>query len=115
MSYFALVTFDIKNGDAQDYEMIYAGLSKLGFYTHITGDKGTIIQLPTTTCAGVFTASSAAAARDDLTERVEQLFLKHNLTGEVFVSVGGDWAWGYRKPQATRVASLERILAALNH
>lgn len=113
MSYLALVTFDIKDGDADDYATIYAELAKLGFATHLTAGNGNTVQLPTTTCAGTFTASSAAAARDDLTARVEQLFVRNGLTGEVFVAIGGDWAWGYRKPKAKGVASLQSMLASL--
>ena len=114
MTYFASVTFDIKNGNSDDYQIVYAALAKIGFFTHITGGSGVPIQLPTTTCAGEFTAPSAVSARDDLTNRVEQIFLTNRLTGEVFVNVGGDWAWGYRKPKAKRAPTLHEMLAAMN-
>jgi len=95
-SYFATCTFDLKNGSQQDYQNAYADLAKLGFATVVVGSNGNKITLPTTTTAGEFMGTSAVGVRDDLTVSVERAFAARKFTYELFVTVGGDWTWGYR-------------------
>ncbi len=96
MSYFAVCTFDLKNASYDDYQNAYADLAKIGFNKQVTSTQGTKIILPTTTTAGEFNGTSAAAVRDDLTERVKKAFEVRRFRSEIFVSVGGDWAWAHR-------------------
>lgn len=98
MSYFAICSFDLKDGSREDYQNAYADLARLGFSTRVTGNGGSQITLPTTTTAGSFDGSSAATIRDDLRAKVAAAFRARNLTSEIFVSVGGqDWTWGHQK------------------
>jgi hypothetical protein len=94
VSYLAIRTFDLKNGSAEDYKNAYADLAKIGFRTHLTGQGGMQIQLPTTTTGGEFNGANASLLRDDLLERVRKAFAARGFTSEIFVLVGGDWAWG---------------------
>jgi len=96
MSYFAVCTFDLKNASYEDYQNAYADLANIGFYKQITSQKGTKITLPTTTTAGEFNGTSAASVRDDLIERAKKAFEARRFRSEIFVSVGGDWAWAHR-------------------
>lgn len=96
MSYLVVVTFDIKEGDPDDYNVVYEGLEKIGLKRKIKPDQGEALTLPTTTTAGKIDGASAAAVRDDICTKAKAVFTDNKLNGEIFVSVGGDWAWGHR-------------------
>ncbi|MFZ2911297.1 MAG: hypothetical protein WA094_15520 [Candidatus Desulfobacillus denitrificans] len=96
MSYFVVCTFDLKNGSYDDYQNAYADLAKIGFNRQVKSAQGILITLPTTTTAGEFNGTSSGLVRDDLTERVKRAFEARRFKSEIFVSVGGDWAWGHR-------------------
>lgn len=96
MSYYVVCIFDLKEASRQDYQNAYSDLAKLGLSKTVTSTQGTTITLPTTTTAGEFNGASAAAVRDDITGRVQKAFATRGFTSEIFISVGGDWAWGHR-------------------
>lgn len=96
MSYFAICTFDLANASAEDYQNAYADLARIGFTKIITADRGSKITLPTTTTAGEFNGTNTSALRDDLVSRVKNAFAARRFRFEIFISVGGGWAWGHR-------------------
>ena|SRR5258708_1018596 len=98
MSYFVVVTFDIANGRFEDYEGIYKDFAALGLSRTLRPAEGEPVKLPTTTTAGVFNGQSATGVRDYMCEQTHQCFARRRLRGEIFVSLGGDWAWGHRRP-----------------
>lgn len=98
MSYFVVATFDIANGRPEDYENIYKDFAVLGLRRKLNADQGHAVNLPTTTTGGEFNGHTAGAVRDSLCEQTQQCFIRRRLRGEVLVSVGGDWAWGHRRP-----------------
>ena len=98
MSYFVVVTFDIANGRSEDYEAIYQNFAALGLSRTLPSGQGNTVKLPTTTTAGEFNGQSASAVRDYLCDQTQQCFVRRRLNGEIFVSVGGDWSWGHRRP-----------------
>ena len=98
MSYIAIVSFDIKNGSTKDYENVYKGFETIGLKRIITSDNGKNILLPTTTTAGQFSEQTAVAVRDDLCTKTEAVFTRNGIHGEIFIAVGGDWAWSHRNP-----------------
>lgn len=98
MSYLVVVTFDIKNAASEDYSCMKERLESLGLHDYLIGDSGGKNDLPTTTFAREIEGSSAGAIRDDICNQVENAFGECRVKGEIFVSVGGDWAWGIRYP-----------------
>lgn len=98
MSYFVVVTFDIANGQREDYEAIYKDFAALGLSPTLRSDQGKTVKLPTTTTAGEFNGQSANSIRDSLCNQTQQCFARRHLHGEIFVSVGGDRSWGHRQP-----------------
>lgn len=89
MSYLVFCTFDLKKVSSKDYQNAYDDLAKLGLKkVH----KGTVI--PTTSVMGEFNGESAAAVRDEMLKRVRSAFSVRNFESEIFLTVGGDWAWG---------------------
>ena len=96
MSYFAVCTFDLKNATYDDYQNAYRDLAEIGLYHALTSAQGSKVALPTTTCGGEFNGSSVGAVRDDLTEKVRRAFTAMGFKSEIFVAVGGEWAWGHR-------------------
>ena len=97
MSYFVVVTFDIANGRSEDYEAIYKDFAALGLSRTLQSGQGNSVKLPTTTTAGEFNGQSVGAVRDYLCDQTQQCFARRHLRGEIFVSAGGDWAWGHRR------------------
>lgn len=96
MSYFAVCTFDLQNATYDDYQNAYADLAKIGLPHVVVPSQGGKIILPTTTCAGAFEGASAGAVRDDLCDCISKAFVARRLISEIFISIGGDWAWGHR-------------------
>jgi hypothetical protein len=96
MSYFVLCTFDLKNASRQDYENAYADLANLGLRRVVVSDSNTNFVIPTTTVAGTFNGPTAAAISQDISNRVQSAFQARRLSSEIFVAVGGDWAWSGR-------------------
>ncbi len=94
MSYFATCTFDLKNASNQDYQDAYAALAAIGLRKVVVGDAGKQVVAPTTTTAGEFNGASASAVRDFVREQVREAFKARQFSSEIFVVVGGDWAWG---------------------
>lgn len=92
MSFFVICTFDLKNASREDYTKAYAELEKIGLSRKLEGEGGKEITLTTTT-AGKFTGESAEVIRDALRERVKKAFSSQALKSEIFISVGGNWAW----------------------
>jgi hypothetical protein len=93
MSYFVMCTFDLKNASRQDYENAYADLEEIGLKKIVVADGGAKAVIPTTTVAGIFTSSSAVAARDYIRDKVKNAFMARGFSSEIFILVGGDWAW----------------------
>jgi len=98
MSYLVVVTFDIKDGEAGDYETVYKAFERVGLRRTLRADKGDTVTLPTTTTAGEVDGDNAGAVRDDICERTQDVFRSNKLHGKIFVAVGGNWAWGQRNP-----------------
>ena len=48
MSYFSVVSFDLKNADSEDYKNAYTDLEKIGFSRSVLGSKNKKTILPTT-------------------------------------------------------------------
>lgn len=95
MSYNVFCTFDLKNASSQDYLNAYADLEKIGLRKIVANSAGGKTVIPTTAAMGEFTATNAAALRDDMRSKVQALFKARRFTSEIFVVVGGvDWGWG---------------------
>ncbi len=94
MSYGVTVTLDLKNAAPSEYPYIYEQLRLMGLARYVTGNVTTQILLPTTTCYGIFTGTSATSVRDFLHKRITDLFRTRGLIFEVFIAVGGaDTTW----------------------
>lgn len=94
MSYLVTCTFDLKGGTSQDYQKAYAALDRLGFKRVIVSDSGGNFVVPTTMTIGLFDGPGAKPVRQDLLQRTQLPFHNSGLKAELFLVVGGDWAWG---------------------
>ena len=94
MSYMAFCTFDLKNASRQDYDNAYADLKKIGLERVRVADNGNKVVIPTTSVMGEFNGESAPAVRDYVRSQIKSAFQARGFTSEIFVLVGGDWAWG---------------------
>jgi hypothetical protein len=108
MSYFVTVSFDLKNASSDDYETAYSELAKIGVHKILVSDSAIKVSLPTTTCAGTFTGSTPVSVRGFVAEKIQQAFQSQCLQGEIFVAVGGDWAWVRRIATANPLAAFLR-------
>jgi hypothetical protein len=94
MSYLVTCTFDLKNASRTDYENAYTDLKRIGLNRVIVSANGSQVVAPTTMTAGEFNGQSATAVRDYVRDKVRAVFSARRLSSEIFVVVGGDWAWG---------------------
>jgi hypothetical protein len=93
MSYFVTCTFDLKNGSSQDYQNAYADLEKIGLKKVVVHSDGRRIVAPTTLVAGIFNGTRASSVCSDIRDNVKNAFSARGFSSEIFVVVGGDWAW----------------------
>lgn len=93
MSYMVVLTFDIHNGDSEDYETVTAALSKKGLVKHVTSGDGERVDLPENTYVGTFTGSDAREVAKSIREWALDIFKSANVHGQVFVMAGADWGW----------------------
>ncbi|MCR5882172.1 hypothetical protein LRS03_04570 [Rhizobacter sp. J219] len=96
MSYLVFCTFDLKNATSSDYETAYAALEKLGLQKVHKSDKGKEVVIPTTAAMGELDGDNAGAVRDHVAAQIKAAFAALRLKSEIFVTVGGNWAWGSR-------------------
>lgn len=94
MSYLAFCTFDLKNASARDYQSAYADLEQFGLRKVVKADGGNDVVIPTTSVMGTFNGSDAPSVRDYLRREIQSAFQRRGFTSEIFLVVGGDWAWG---------------------
>jgi hypothetical protein len=92
INYLVSVSFDIKDGDSEDYRAVYASFEKIGLTRRPKAENGEKVLLPTTMALGEFEATDSATIRDLITEKCVAVFKANNLNGELFVSTGEDWA-----------------------
>jgi hypothetical protein len=96
MSYLVFCTFDLKNASSQDYQNAYSDLDKIGLHKVVKGSGGSDVVIPTTSAMGNFTGSSSTSVRDDICNSIQAAFKARKFKSEIFLVVGGDWAWGSR-------------------
>ncbi len=94
MAYLVTCTFDLKNATRTDYQNAYADLEGIGLKKVIVSDQGNEVVTPTTMTIGTFNGQSAGAVRDYVRDNVQGAFRSRRFSSEIFVTVGGDWAWG---------------------
>ena len=92
MQLMVLVTFDLKNATAADYEKAYAGLAKFGLKKAHASANGSAV-IPTTTVMGYTEGESCEVIVQAVRDTVGGLFVKLNLRSEVFVAVGANGWW----------------------
>lgn len=93
MSYMVVLTFDIHNGDSEDYETVTAALSKKGLQKRIKASDGDTVDLPENTYVGTFEGTGARDVAKDIREWAVDIFKAANVHGKAFVVAGGDWGW----------------------
>lgn len=94
MSYFVFCTFDLKHSTSEDYRTAYTQLAAIGLKRVIVFDQSKNLVIPTTAVAGEFNGTGAGDVRTAIRDRVKNAFAAHGFSSEIFVVVGGDWAWG---------------------
>lgn len=96
MAYLVFCTFDLKNATAADYQTAYTDLEKIGLRKVHKGSGGSNVVIPTTAAMGEIEGTSAGNVRDEVSKQVQSSFTKRGFKSEIFIVVGGDWAWGAR-------------------
>ena len=96
MSYLVVVTFDIHSGSSEEYDAANDVLSEIGLEKNIVGSSGKSIKLPRNTYAGEFEGQNVGKIRDDLCNEIKESFESVGVKASIFVTVGGNWAWGKR-------------------
>jgi hypothetical protein len=106
MSLLAIVTFDLHGAVPSEYPRVNRKLANLGLEKRLCR-KGaeTPTVLPANTFARRYATKckkDAPAVRNDLCENVRGAIASLGLRGNVFVAVGGPWAWGTRRASPSK-------------
>jgi hypothetical protein len=88
------LAFDLIGADPDDYDAADKELAKVGLSRRLTADNGNGVDLPFNTYAGQFSGDSAGGVRDAVRNKAKEALQRCKVTGKLFVSVGGNWAWG---------------------
>ena len=94
MSYLVFCTFDLKNATSQNYQTAYTDLAAIGLRRVQKADNGNEVVIPTTSVMGTFNGANVTAVRDDIRNKVQAAFRARGFRSEIFLVIGGDWAWG---------------------
>jgi hypothetical protein len=94
MSYLVLCTFDLKSASAADYQNAYTDLARIGLQKVHKSDSGGDVVIPTTAAMGQFNGNSAPEVRSYVRDQVKAAFQARRFKAEIFLVVGGNWAWG---------------------
>ena len=92
MSYLVFCTFDLKNASSQDYQNAY-DLAKIGLHKVVKADNGNDVVIPTTAVMGSMVGASSSQVSTDVRSKIQVMFNARRFKSEIFVVVGGDWAW----------------------
>ena len=93
MGYMVVLTFDIHNGDSEDYETISAALSKKGLKKFTVAGDGERVDLPENTYVGTFNGGGAQDVAKDIRAWALDIFKATGVHGKVFVMAGDNWGW----------------------
>lgn len=94
MSYLVFCTFDLKDASSTDYKNAYADLEKFGLTKVVKSDSGGDSVIPTTAAMGFLDGVDAPTVRSHIRTMVKNAFTARGFSSEIFVIVGGKWAWG---------------------
>lgn len=94
MSYFVVCTFDLRKATRTDYQNAYDDLEAIGLHKTVVSSQGREVVAPTTMTIGEFDGADAGSVRDHIRNEVQAAFKARRLSSEIFVMVGGNWAWG---------------------
>lgn len=94
MSYLVFCTFDLEDADWEEYETAYADLEKIGLSKVAVTTQGKEVVVPTTSVLGEFEGPSVNDVRDDIRNQIKAAFKARRFKSEIFLVVGGRWAWG---------------------
>lgn len=92
-SYFVTVAFDLRDATSADYQCAEENLGAVGLRRTVTRNDGGKVELPYNTFAGLFNGETAAKVCDYVMAQAKAALNKCRVSGRMFVSVGGDWAW----------------------
>lgn len=95
MDLFAVCAFELKHEKHQDYPNAYAALATLGLKRDLVSENGQRFLLPTGVAAGELKGSSESALREQLCLQAKKALDVRGVEAEIFITVCGEWAWGY--------------------
>ena len=96
MKCLAIVGFNLKGAESQDYEDLKDAFEDKGLKRSISGESGITIQLPSTTYVGILEGESPKAVRTSLHAVVDRVIEKQQLKGKYFIAVGANSSVGVK-------------------
>lgn len=92
-SFFVTVAFDLKDATSAHYQCAEENLGTVGLRRTVSRNDGSKVELPYNTFAGLFNGETSAKVCGDVMAKAKTALNKCRVSGRMFVSVGGDWAW----------------------
>ncbi len=91
--YLAVLTFDLHNAEAEDYECVERQLAAIGLRKQLQGSNGSQ-DLPYNTYAGTFNGTDATQVWSALLPSVKAALARCGVHGRLFLTVAANYAWG---------------------
>jgi hypothetical protein len=95
VSLYVVVTFDLRDADASDYDFVKEKLEEMGLVNYEISREGKMIELPANVYVGEFDDDfkKPTELRDFVTPHLKKILKDRELKGRYFVFVGENWAW----------------------
>lgn len=91
--FYAVCTFDLKDGETADYESAYAALEELGLTRFVERASGEEETLPASTVAGVVHGLDLSAVKYALQENIKRKFKADGIQARVYLHVTPQGEW----------------------
>lgn len=91
MKLLAIVAFNLKRAESDDYDVIRSELKRHGLSENVTNEKGVTIKLPETTYLGIVKSPSARELKESIASGLKAIFKKEKIQATYVITVASDW------------------------
>ena len=91
MKLLALVAFNLKGADSDDYEAIRDELQRRGLAEELANERGEVFELPETTYLGIVESDSAKKLKESLVSGLKRVFQDEKIRATYVISIAKDF------------------------
>ena len=91
MKLLAIVAFNLKGAESDDYAAVRSALRRAGLNEEVKNDQGKAFELPDTMYLGVVDAASSKDLKEELAGTLKLVFQERKIRATYFISIAKDW------------------------